>query len=138
MYCFHESLPASRPPPVAFSPPKAPPISAPFVGMFTFTIPQSLPCGLQWVKTSWCMHKPIKRIHNHSRYDNDVKYSWTTAKDIDIKLCHELQWTCCIGLKEFKTTNPVHLKMISGRRVKIELLNPCGTELLISIASFKV
>lgn len=47
MYCFHESLPASRPPPVAFSPPKAPPISAPFVGMFTFTIPQSLPCGLQ-------------------------------------------------------------------------------------------
>ena len=47
MYCFQESLPASRPPPVAFSPPKAPPISAPFVGMFTFTIPQSLPCGLQ-------------------------------------------------------------------------------------------
>lgn len=46
MYCFQESLPASRPPPVAFSPPKAPPISAPFVGMFTFTIPQSLPCGL--------------------------------------------------------------------------------------------
>ena len=46
MYCFQESLPASRPPPVAFSPPNAPPISAPFVGMFTFTIPQSLPWGL--------------------------------------------------------------------------------------------
>lgn len=43
MYCFQESLPASRPPPVPFSPPKAPPISAPFVGIFTFTIPQSLP-----------------------------------------------------------------------------------------------
>jgi hypothetical protein len=29
MYCFHASDPASRPPPVSFSPPKAPPISAP-------------------------------------------------------------------------------------------------------------
>ena len=29
MYCFHESLPDSRPPPVSFSPPNAPPISAP-------------------------------------------------------------------------------------------------------------
>lgn len=52
MYCFHESLPASRPPPVAFSPPKAPPISAPFVGMFTLTIPQSLPRGLHQIRTS--------------------------------------------------------------------------------------
>lgn len=47
MYCFHESEPDSRPPPVAFSPPKAPPISAPDVGIFTFTIPQSLPFGLK-------------------------------------------------------------------------------------------
>lgn len=47
MYCFHESEPDSRPPPVSFSPPKAPPISAPDVGMLTFTIPQSLPLGLQ-------------------------------------------------------------------------------------------
>jgi hypothetical protein len=45
MYCFQESEPDSLPPPVAFSPPKAPPISAPFVGMFTFTIPQSDPLG---------------------------------------------------------------------------------------------
>lgn len=45
MYCFQESEPDSRPPPVAFSPPKAPPISAPEVGMFTFTIPQSEPLG---------------------------------------------------------------------------------------------
>lgn len=52
MYCFQESLPASRPPPVAFSPPKAPPISAPFVGIFTFTMPQSLPCGLHYVYLS--------------------------------------------------------------------------------------
>ena len=45
IYCFHESLPDSRPPPVSFSPPKAPPISAPLVGMFRFTIPQSDPFG---------------------------------------------------------------------------------------------
>jgi hypothetical protein len=45
MYCFQASLPDSRPPPVCFSPPKAPPISAPEVGMFTLTIPQSDPFG---------------------------------------------------------------------------------------------
>ncbi len=43
MYAFHESDPDSRPPPVSFSPPKAPPISAPEVPMFTFAIPQSDP-----------------------------------------------------------------------------------------------
>ena len=32
--------------------PKAPPISAPLVGMFTLTIPQSDPNGLQASKTS--------------------------------------------------------------------------------------
>ena len=46
MYCFHASLPDSRPPPVAFSPPKAPPISAPLVGILTLTIPVSAPVGL--------------------------------------------------------------------------------------------
>ena len=45
MYCFQASEPASRPPPVYFSPPKAPPISAPDVPMLTFTIPQSDPWG---------------------------------------------------------------------------------------------
>jgi len=44
MYIFHASEPDSRPPPVSFSPPKAPPISAPEVPMFTFAIPQSDPC----------------------------------------------------------------------------------------------
>ncbi|WVZ19736.1 hypothetical protein V8G54_007058 [Vigna mungo] len=58
MYCFHESLPASRPPPVAFSPPKAPPISAPFVGIFAFTIPQSLPRGLHHIH----IHEQVKSI----------------------------------------------------------------------------
>jgi hypothetical protein len=43
MYAFQESEPASRPPPVSFSPPKAPPISAPEVPMFTLAIPQSEP-----------------------------------------------------------------------------------------------
>ncbi len=45
MYCFQESDPASRPPPVSFSPPNAPPISAPLVPTLTFTIPQSDPVG---------------------------------------------------------------------------------------------
>ena len=45
MYAFQESLPASRPPPVSFSPPKAPPISAPLVPMLTLAMPQSLPAA---------------------------------------------------------------------------------------------
>jgi len=45
MYYFHESDPDSLPPPVSFSPPKAPPISAPLVPIFTLTIPQSDPKG---------------------------------------------------------------------------------------------
>lgn len=45
MYCFQASLPDSLPPPVCFSPPKAPPISAPEVGILTFTMPQSEPLG---------------------------------------------------------------------------------------------
>ena len=45
MYYFHESDPDSLPPPVSFSPPKAPPISAPLVPIFTLTIPQSDPNG---------------------------------------------------------------------------------------------
>ena len=43
MYAFHASEPDSRPPPVSFSPPKAPPISAPLGPMLTFAIPQSEP-----------------------------------------------------------------------------------------------
>src|SRR5579859_5058040 len=43
MYCFQASEPDSRPPPVSFSPPKAPPISAPEVPMLTLAMPQSLP-----------------------------------------------------------------------------------------------
>ncbi len=45
MYCFQESDPASLPQPVALLPPKAPPISAPFVGQLTFTMPESAPLG---------------------------------------------------------------------------------------------
>jgi hypothetical protein len=43
MYTFHASEPDSLPPPVSFSPPKAPPISAPEVPILTFAIPQSEP-----------------------------------------------------------------------------------------------
>lgn len=45
MYCFQESVPLSLPPPVSFSPPNAPPISAPEVPMLTLTMPQSDPRG---------------------------------------------------------------------------------------------
>ena len=43
MYAFHESLPDSLPPPVSFSPPNAPPISAPLVPRLMYARPQSLP-----------------------------------------------------------------------------------------------
>lgn len=41
-------------------------------------------------------------------------------------------------LHQFETTHPIHLKIISGLLVNIELLNPWGTELFMSIASFRV
>ena len=43
MYARHASEPDSRPPPVSFSPPNAPPISAPDGPMLTLAIPQSEP-----------------------------------------------------------------------------------------------
>src|SRR5439155_16197652 len=45
IYPFHASDPAWRPPPVSFSPPKAPPISAPLVPAFTFASPVSAPAA---------------------------------------------------------------------------------------------
>src|ERR1700749_2586296 len=43
MYTFQASEPDSLPPPVSFSPPNAPPISAPEVPIFTLAMPQSEP-----------------------------------------------------------------------------------------------
>src|SRR5439155_494626 len=45
MYAFQASEPDSRPPPVSFSPPNAPPISAPLVPALTLAMPQSEPAG---------------------------------------------------------------------------------------------
>ena len=45
IYAFQESEPDSRPPPVSFSPPNAPPISAPLGPMFTLAMPQSDPAA---------------------------------------------------------------------------------------------
>ena len=45
MYAFQASDPDWRPPPVSFSPPNAPPISAPEVPMFTLAIPPSEPAA---------------------------------------------------------------------------------------------
>jgi hypothetical protein len=67
MYCFQASLPDSRPPPVCFSPPKAPPISAPEVGMFTLTIPQSDPFGP-------IHYKKKQKISNRQRRSNHLEY----------------------------------------------------------------
>ena len=47
MYALQESEPDSRPPPVSFSPPNAPPISAPEVPMLTLTMPQSEPSAAE-------------------------------------------------------------------------------------------
>ena len=83
MYCFHASLPASRPPPVSFSPPKAPPISAPLVPMLILAMPQSLPRALRKISddiklvvkiaedspcgTSLCQRIASSRLSNSTR-----------------------------------------------------------------------
>src|SRR6056297_1419328 len=53
IYAFQASEPDSRPPPVSFSPPKAPPISAPDVPIFTLAIPQSDPAADRNFSLSW-------------------------------------------------------------------------------------
>jgi len=53
MYAFQLSDPLSLPPPVAFSPPNAPPISAPLVPIFTLAIPQSEPAADNAVSVSF-------------------------------------------------------------------------------------
>ena len=65
MYAFHESLPLSRPPPVSFSPPNAPPISAPLVPMFTFAMPQSLPAA---VMNSSASRTSVVKAPAHDRF----------------------------------------------------------------------
>src|SRR5215207_1306324 len=45
MYAFQASDPLSRPPPVSFSPPNAPPISAPDGPILTLAMPQSDPAA---------------------------------------------------------------------------------------------
>jgi hypothetical protein len=47
-----EREPDSRPPPVSFSPPKAPPISAPEVPMLTLAMPQSEPAADRKISAS--------------------------------------------------------------------------------------
>lgn len=41
-------------------------------------------------------------------------------------------------LQGLRKAYPIHLKMMSGLLVKMELLSPWGTELFISMASFRV
>jgi len=94
IYCFQESLPASRPPPVAFSPPKAPPISAPFVGIFTFTIPQSLPVGLQ------CNVSHINKLTDSNCTLNGQKPAMDRLPKIVLVLPKFLIFTCAQHPKE--------------------------------------
>src|SRR5579859_4117580 len=63
MYAFHESEPAWRPPPVAFSPPNAPPISAPDVPALTLAIPQSDPAAESHVSAERMLrvNRPLDR-----------------------------------------------------------------------------
>src|SRR4029453_14541040 len=63
MYCFQQSLPLSRPPPVFFSPPNAPPISAPLVPVFTLAIPQSLPTALRNFSASRTSFVKIEEVN---------------------------------------------------------------------------
>mmetsp|Transcript_64943 Transcript_64943/g.153506 ORF Transcript_64943/g.153506 Transcript_64943/m.153506 type:complete len:376 (-) Transcript_64943:218-1345(-) len=55
MYCFHESLPDSRPPPVCLLPPNAPPISAPEQEVLTLMMPVSDPAGPIHLKTLFAL-----------------------------------------------------------------------------------
>ena len=140
MYCFQESLPDSRPPPVSFSPPitqritscinwpcqvinkcqkiykcspKAPPISAPLVPQFTFTTPQSEPRALHMNRICACVNVQLNLW-------------WWKCED---------WWGMLNSVRLKLKTHPIHLNIARMSLVKSPLLRPCGTSLLILIAS---
>ncbi len=98
MYTFHASEPDSRPPPVSFSPPNAPPISAPEVPMLTLAMPQSLPAADRnfsaafrfWVKidedrpcgTPFCMSMASSSVSYFITYRIGAKVSCCTTSSL--------------------------------------------------------
>jgi hypothetical protein len=62
MYAFHASSPIRRPP-VSFSPPNAPPISAPDGPMLTLAMPQSDPLADRNVSVS---RTSVEKMHDES------------------------------------------------------------------------
>eukprot|EP01139_Manchomonas_bermudensis_P014491 Amastigsp_a508540_93.p2 type:complete len:383 gc:universal Amastigsp_a508540_93:1587-439(-) len=100
-YCCHEFEPDSRPPPVSFSPPKAPPISAPLVPALTFEMPVSEPLGPIQVNSEACEREnseaespcltELLRAIASSRVSNFIVCrigtnisSWTTGAECEI------------------------------------------------------
>jgi len=84
MYCFHESEPDSRPPPVSFSPPKAPPISAP-------DVPASeIKLDLQPTKLTFSGRSTTKNVTYKAEFEFyeeiDVKASKINHTDRDIEM----------------------------------------------------
>mmetsp|Transcript_10048 Transcript_10048/g.13659 ORF Transcript_10048/g.13659 Transcript_10048/m.13659 type:complete len:426 (+) Transcript_10048:115-1392(+) len=89
MYCFHESLPLSRPPPVSFSPPNAPPISAPEVPTFTFTRPQSEPRGPIHRNTFFMS---VVKMEDERPCGTELFIAMASSRDVHLR-------TCMIGTK---------------------------------------
>lgn len=125
MYCFQESLPASRPPPVSFSPPvnregiiiclshhfvysspNAPPISAPLVGIFTFTIPQSEPNGLHKLR----INRHTRVVYIQCRLPHPLKHFANIS-------CEE---TACQTLSHFIVPGHTFLKSLPHGQMVVE------------------
>ena len=74
---FYASLPDSRPPPVSFSPPHAPPISAPLVPILILAMPQSLPRWLRNVSG----RNQVRGEHSRREALRPWNPSWRSSRE---------------------------------------------------------
>ena len=82
MYAFQLSLPLSRPPPVSFSPPNAPPISAPLVPALTLAMPQSLPEPER--NNSACLMLSVK-MELERPWSTPLFIAMASSRDLNVK-----------------------------------------------------
>lgn len=135
IYCFHESEPDSLPPPVCFSPPKAPPISAPLVGILTFTIPQSDPLGpIHCKELEPPHHRAPKPINTEN---SSIALTLNTVDTSLVNRLEERPWFTLL-LMAIASSTEVHLSTYTiGANVSSRTVSLVGDNPVIMVGSTK-
>ena len=122
MYCFHASLPDSRPPPVCFSPPAHRTTLTTCPTTDHKTTPTERSSDLSAAR--WNVHVDDAAVGTLRPVEGNYRIRRYTVPYIAIVLQQLLY--------------PIHLKTFLTSRVKIELERPCFTSLLILMPSSRL